>query len=152
MMQAQQPTGQARVIDERFSAAPSLKVDTPRSIAELPLLFAGFDRKPIPKGLDTVNASESMSGETPPHHDLGNQAPRYPVQALGQHAQGRVLVRAEIRPDGQVGQMWIKQSSGFQVLDLAALETVRVWRFVPARRHGITVAMWMDVPIEYKLP
>jgi periplasmic protein TonB len=150
-MQTQQPVGQARVIDERFTA-PALKVDSPRSVCELPLLFAGFDRKPIPKGLDTISASEPIKGEIPPRHHPANQSPRYPLWALGQRAEGRALVRAEIRPDGLVGQVWIKQSSGFQALDFAALETVRSWRFYPAQRHGMAVAMWMDVPIEYKVP
>ncbi len=147
----QQPKGEARVIEERFTA-PALKVASPRSVCELPLLFAGFDRKPIPKGLDTINAAEPMPGETPPRHHPGNQAPRYPLQALGLRAEGRALVRAEVQEDGTVGQIWIKQTSGFQALDLAALETVRGWRFYPAQRHGMAVTMWMDVPIEYKLP
>lgn len=150
-LQTQQPTGEARVIEERFTA-PALKVASPRSVCELPLLFAGFDRKPIPKGLDTINAAEPMPGETPPRHHPGNQAPRYPLQALGLRAEGRALVRAEVQEDGTVGQIWIKQTSGFQALDLAALETVRGWRFYPAQRHGMAVTMWMDVPIEYKLP
>ncbi len=150
-LQTHQPTGEARVIEERFTA-PALKVASPRSVCELPLLFAGFDRKPIPKGLDTINAAEPMPGETPPRHHPGNQAPRYPLQALGMRAEGRALVRAEVQEDGTVGQIWIKQTSGFQALDLAALETVRGWRFHPAQRHGMVVTMWMDVPIEYKLP
>lgn len=151
VLQTQALKPQARVIEERFTA-PALKVASPRSVCELPLLFAGFDRKPIPKGLDTINAAEPMPGETPPRHHPGNQAPRYPLQALGQRAEGRTLVRAEVQEDGAVGQIWIKQSSGFQALDLAALETVRGWRFYPAQRHGMAVKMWMDVPIEYKVP
>lgn len=151
VLQTQRPSGQARVVEERFTAT-ALKVASPRSVCELPLMFAGFDRKPIPKGLDTINASDPMSGEIPPRHHPNNQAPRYPLPALGQRAEGRALVRAEIRPDGGVGQIWVKQSSGFPTLDAAALETVRAWRFYPARRHGLAVAMWMDVPIEYKVP
>jgi TonB family protein len=151
-MQTQQPTGQARVIEERFTAT-TLKVDSPRSICSLPLMFAGLDRKPIPEGLDSINATAArIADETPPRHHPANQSPRYPLQGLTTRAQGRVLVRAEIRPDGTIGQQWIKQSSGMQVLDLAALETVRGWRFYPAQRHGMAVAVWLDVPIEYKLP
>jgi protein TonB len=115
-------------------------------------MFAGFDRKPIPKGLDTINASEPMVGEIPPRHYPSNLAPSYPMPALLQRAEGRALVRAEIRPDGRVGRLWIKQSSGFPSLDHAAIQTVRAWRFYPAQRHGMAVAMWMDVPIEYKVP
>ncbi len=150
-LQTQQPKGEARIIEERFTA-PALKVASPRSVCELPLLFAGFDRKPIPRDLDTIEVAEPMPGETPPRHHPGNQAPRYPLQALGLRAEGRVLVRAEVLENGAVGQLWIKQTSGFQILDLAALETVRGWHFHPAQRHGMTVTMWMDVPIEYKLP
>jgi TonB family protein len=151
-MQTQQPTGQARVIEERFTAT-ALKVESPRTICSLPLMFAGLDRKPIPEGLDSINTTAArLQDETPPRHLPSNQAPRYPLQGLTMRAQGRVLVRAEILPDGTIGQRWIKQSSGLQVLDLAALETVRSWRFYPAQRHGMAVAVWLDVPIEYKLP
>jgi len=151
-MQIQKPTGQARVVEERFSAS-TLKVDSPQSICSLPLMFAGLDRKPIPKGLDSINSTAArLQDETPPRHFPTNQSPRFPLAAIASRAQGRVLVRAEIRPDGSIGQRWIKQSSGMQVLDLAALETVNGWRFYPAQRHGLAVAVWIDVPIEYKLP
>ncbi len=151
-MQKQTPNGQARVIEERLTAS-ALQADTPRSIGEMPLMLAGFDRKPIPKGLDSINATAaSLPGEIPPSHHPGNEAPRYPMQALGSRVEGRVLVRAEIRADGQIGKLWIKQGSGSQVLDLAALDTVRAWRFTPAQRHGMAVPMWLDVPIEYTLP
>jgi len=151
-LQTQVAHGEARVVEERFNA-PALKVDSPRSICELPLMFAGFDRKPIPKGLDSINATAaSLPDETPPRHHPGNQLPRYPFQALVSRAEGRVVVRAEIQPDGLVGQTWIKQTSGAPTLDQAALETVRGWRFHPAQRHGMAVAMWLDVPIEYKVP
>lgn len=151
-LQTEQANGEARVIEERFNA-PALKVNSPRSICELPLMFAGFDRKPIPKGLDSINATAaSLPDETPPRHHPNNQLPRYPFQALGSRAEGRVVVRAEVQADGQVGQSWVKQTSGAQALDLAALDTVRGWRFHPGQRHGMAVAMWLDVPIEYKLP
>lgn len=151
-LQAQPVQGTARVIEERFTAA-ALKVDTPRSICELPLMFAGFDRRPIPSGLDHINASAAaLAGETTPRHRPDNQLPRYPVQALGARAEGRVVVRAEVRLDGVVGRSWVKQSSGTGVLDQAALATVQQWHFYPAERHGLAVATWLDVPIEYKAP
>ncbi|MEW6120208.1 MAG: TonB family protein [Pseudomonadota bacterium] len=149
-LQTQEASGEARVIEERFNA-PALKVNSPRSICELPLMFAGFDRKPIPKGLDSINATAAtLPDETPPRHHPNNQLPRYPLQALAGRTEGRVVVRAEVLADGRVGQTWIKQGSGAPVLDQAALETVRGWRFYPAQRFGMPVAMWLDVPIEYK--
>lgn len=151
-LQTEEARGEAHVIEERFHAR-ALKVNSPRSVCELPLLFAGFDRKPIPKGLDSINATAAtLPDEIPPRHHPGNQLPRYPLQALGSRAEGRVVVRAEVQTDGLVGQSWVKQTSGAQMLDLAALETVRGWRFLPGQRHGMAVSMWLDVPIEYKLP
>ncbi|HEY9100421.1 MAG TPA: TonB family protein [Thiobacillus sp.] len=151
-MPKQTPNGQARVIEERLTAS-ALQADTPRSIGEMPLLLAGFDRKPLPRGLGSINVTATrLPGEIPPSHHPGNDAPRYPMQALGSRVEGRVLVRAEIRADGQIGKLWIKQGSGSQVLDLAALDTVRAWRFTPAQYHGMAVPMWLDVPIEYTLP
>ena len=37
------------------------------------------------------------------------------------------------------------------VLDDAALQTVRRWRFVPARRGDTPVESWVDVPIIFRL-
>lgn len=151
-LQPQRANGEAKLIEERFNA-PALKVDSPRSICELPLMFAGFDRRPIPSGLDSINATAAtLPDELPPRHHPGNQLPRYPFQAVGSRAEGRAVVRAEVLSDGRVGKTWIKHTSGAAVLDTAALETVRGWRFHPGQRHGMAVAMWLDVPIEYKLP
>ena len=46
----------------------------------------------------------------------------------------------------------IAHSSGFELLDDAARETVlRRWRFVPARAGGIAVKSWVRVPIRFAL-
>jgi len=142
---------QALVVDEpRGSFA--LRVDSPSTIAQTSNMVAGFERKPIPSDMDRIGLDTPLVGEVPPRHHPGNLAPSYPSQALRERAEGKVLVRAEIRPDGRVGQLWIKQSSGSRALDNAAIETVRSWLFHPAQRHGTAVAMWMDVPIEDKVP
>jgi protein TonB len=39
----------------------------------------------------------------------------------------------EILETGQLGRVWVQQSSGYAALDDAALESVQQWRFVPAR-------------------
>ncbi len=152
-LQAQAAQGVARVVEDRY-AATAMKVDSPRHVCDLPLMLAGFDRRPIPAGLDTINASAAaaLSGETPPRHLPSNPMPRYPLEAMFMHASGQVVVRAEVLPDGQVGHILIKKQSGFAVLDQAALATVRVWRFYPAQRNGMAIAMWLDIPIEYKTP
>jgi TonB family protein len=152
-LQGAAASGTARVVEDRY-AASALKVDSPRHVCDLPLMLAGFDRRPIPQGLDTINVSAqaALAGETPPRHLPGNALPRYPLEALPSRAAGRVVVRAEVLADGSIGHTLIKASSHFPVLDQAALATVRAWRFQPARRNGMPIAMWLDVPIEYQTP
>jgi TonB family protein len=144
--------GSARLLDDRYTAT-SVKASTPTHFCEIPLMMAGLGAKPIPKGLDSIMPSSSaMGGEFPPQHLPGNQMPVYPLGALGGNLQGRVTLRAEVLTSGLVGTILLKQSSGTQMLDVAAFETVRHWRFQPAQRNGQPVVAWMTVPIEYRNP
>jgi len=45
----------------------------------------------------------------------------------------------------------LKTSSGSPRLDQAALDTVKRWRFVPARQGDQSVAAWVVVPISFSL-
>jgi TonB family protein len=60
-------------------------------------------------------------------------------------------VRALIGVDGTAQKAEIKQSSGFDRLDQAALTTALRWRYVPGKRAGIPQAMWFTVPINFVL-
>lgn len=82
---------------------------------------------------------------------LDNPAPRYPEEARERGEQGKVLVRALINADGTVAELAMKRSSGFPDLDRSALETVKKWRFVPARRGAASVSAWVVVPISFTL-
>lgn len=81
---------------------------------------------------------------------LNNPKPKYPRLLEQRGIGGRVLVRAEVQPDGRCGQVRLIQSSGFKLFDDAALAAVKEWRFVPARRNGQAVSAWVDVPIIFK--
>jgi protein TonB len=82
---------------------------------------------------------------------LNNPAPPYPEEARERGEQGKVLVRALINADGTVAELAMKRSSGFPGLDRSALETVKKWRFVPARRGAAAVSAWVVVPISFSL-
>jgi len=142
----------AHDIEERYEAK-SVKVSSPKTICELPLMMAGFDRKPMPEGLASIMGSESaMVMESAPVLLPGNAQPTYPVTALAGRHQGIVTVRAQVLTNGQVGEIFIKRSSGAPMLDQAAAATVRGWRFKPARRNGEPVSAWVNIPIEYRNP
>ena len=82
---------------------------------------------------------------------LNNQPPAYPLSARRRGIEGTVIIRAQIHDNGHCHHVTIKKSSGHPLLDKAALDAVRDWRFVPARRGSQVITAWVDVPITFRL-
>lgn len=82
---------------------------------------------------------------------LSNPAPAYPATSRSVGEQGRVLLRVLVSPSGEPQDVLIGTGSGFARLDLAALEAVRRWKFVPARQGSEAVSAWVFVPIQFTL-
>ena len=82
---------------------------------------------------------------------LNNPKPPYPLAARLRGQQGRLLLAVEVRADGSCGQVLIKRSSGHELLDAAARQTVRRWHFLPAHRGAVAVDAWVDIPITFRL-
>ncbi|NJD25296.1 MAG: energy transducer TonB [Betaproteobacteria bacterium] len=82
---------------------------------------------------------------------LKNPAPPYPPLSRKAGEQGKVVLRVAVTAQGTAEQVEIRTSSGSQRLDDAALNTVRNWRFVPARRGDGAVPSSVLVPIIFKL-
>lgn len=82
---------------------------------------------------------------------LNNPAPVYPILSRRRGEQGRVLLLVQVSAQGMAEKVEIQESSGHLRLDSAALEAVKRWRFVPARRGDETVAASVVVPILFRL-
>ena len=82
---------------------------------------------------------------------LQNPKPSYPAMSKRMGEQGKVVVHVLIGTDGLPQKAEIKQSSGFERLDKAALNTVMSWKYVPGKRGGVPEAMWFNVPINFVL-
>jgi protein TonB len=82
---------------------------------------------------------------------LSNPRPDYPEEAQRQHQEGVVLLNVEVGADGRASEVTVRQSSGFPLLDEAALEAVRRWRFEPARSGGLPVSSEAHVPVRFIL-
>lgn len=82
---------------------------------------------------------------------LNNPRPPYPLAARRMGLQGRVVLDVEVLDIGLCGQINVFQGSGYEVLDNAALRTVKSWRFTPARQAGRAVTKWFRVPINFSL-
>ena len=102
----------------------------------------------------SVAAPPAPAPVIPPRTDashLNNPAPVYPPIARRMGEQGQVLLDVHILPDGSVGEVKLKRSSGFSRLDESAMQAVRRWRYVPARRGSEPIAYWYVQPVNFTL-
>jgi protein TonB len=83
---------------------------------------------------------------------LDNPPPVYPLAARRRGQEGTAIVRAQVLHSGDCAQAALLHSSGYALLDHAALAAVKQWRFVPARRGNSAVDAWVEVPITFHLP
>jgi len=97
---------------------------------------------------DALDGSDGLQGAAP---RADNPAPEYPYVARLRGESGRVILRVEVSASGEAGQVLIERSSGYDILDRAAFETVKRWRFLPARRNGMPVTASVRVPIRFAL-
>ena len=63
----------------------------------------------------------------------------------------KVVLRVLVSGAGTAGSVEIRTSSGFALLDTAALDAVKRWRFVPARQGDQPISAWVLVPITFTL-
>lgn len=80
-----------------------------------------------------------------------NRPPAYPLLARKRGWQGTVLLEVDVRSDGMVENIEIKESSSYELLDREALNVVRKWRFSPGLKAGQPVPMKVVVPIHFLL-
>ena len=80
-----------------------------------------------------------------------NPPPQYPMKARRRHLEGTVILEVMVNAEGRVEDLEIKESSGYRILDKAALSSVRNWMFEPGRRNGLRVAMTVQIPVRFKL-
>jgi periplasmic protein TonB len=107
-----------------------------------------------PAAAPVIAKAAPPANPTAPRFDadyLQNPAPRYPPLARRMRQEGKVVLRVLVDSGGGASQIEVRNSSGSDVLDEAALEAVKRWRFVPARRDDQPVAAWVLVPITFTL-
>ena len=82
---------------------------------------------------------------------LNNPRPGYPAIARRLGITGRVLLEVMVSATGSPEKVALRDTSGNEQLDQAALDAVRGWRFVPARRGDMPVVATVLVPIRFEL-
>lgn len=118
--------------------APSLAAVAPESELKA-------DPKPLPSEPAAMSAPVFNAAY------LHNPPPHYPLVARRNGEQGTVMLKVLVTREGVPASVAIEHTSGSARLDEAAAETVRNWRFIPARRGSHAVEAWLLVPIVFRL-
>jgi len=104
---------------------------------------------------DTGMASQaSTASSMPPRFGaayLNNPKPAYPAFAKRMRMEGTVLLKVLVSHEGTVLSLEVARSSGYEILDKAAAEAVRQWRFIPASRAFQPIDEWVQVPVAFRL-
>lgn len=82
---------------------------------------------------------------------LHNPPPQYPVVSRRIGEEGRVLLRVLVSKKGDAEQVEIETGSGSTRLDKAAMDAVKKWRFIPAKRNNEPISAFVIVPIQFTL-
>lgn len=84
---------------------------------------------------------------------LAKVDPVYPSAARQAGLEGTVILRIQILANGRPGDIAVARSTGYAVLDEAAITAVGKWRFVPAkdRTSGRAVACTTILPVSFHL-
>jgi protein TonB len=80
---------------------------------------------------------------------ISGAAPAYPPLARAVAAQGVVIIEAVIDVNGDVASTKVLRS--IALLDAAALDAVRQWKYTPARLNGEPVAVMITVTVNFTL-
>jgi protein TonB len=88
-------------------------------------------------------------GNIRPPTKIQHAAPVYPPLAQSVRREGVVILEAVINEEGEVRQLRVLRS--VPLLDEAAMEAVRQWRFTPTLLNGQPVPIVMTVTVAFQL-
>ena len=141
--------------------APNAEIATPESpvaqpAAGLPSAVALAPNQPAPPGPVFAPATPSAAPASAPAARITSEPrlvsstrPVYPASARASKVQGNVVVSASIDATGKVANA--KALSGPMLLQQAALESVRQWKYSPALADGRPVSSQVTVNVEFRL-
>lgn len=118
-----------------------------RERGEEPTVAKALENAPAAR--DSGRPAMRLQGALP-RYDL-NPRPEYPETARRRGYEGTVVVTARVLKDGTAADIRVGKGSGHELLDRAAVQAVRSWRFIPATLNEEPVEMEVDIPIRFQL-
>ncbi len=107
---------------------------------------AGEEVETQPSEIETV--APAIITEAEPLYKV-NPEPPYPKIARKRGYQGIVILSVLVNKEGRVDNLWVFESSGYNILDNAAFDAVKEWLFEPGREGDTPVEMWVQVPVKF---
>ena len=106
-----------------------------------------------PQGPQTGHSHHSHSGVLVKANpgSYQNPPPEYPELARQMRQEGLVLLGVDVNAQGLPDKVVIAQSSGFRLLDQAALRAVSRWKFQPGRIGEFSKESEVTVPVRFRL-
>jgi protein TonB len=142
------PSASPVSIDTDFGRVPvGLRTSRPAPAAPVPAPPLASVAPPAPEAI----AQRAGAGPTRGASPIGNHKPAYPTEALARGWQGIARLRVAVRDDGTVGDVRLVASSGFRLLDDAAVRAAWSWRFEPRVVDGAPAPDLLSVPVEFRI-
>ncbi len=116
----------------------------------VPVFLAACDNT----GRSPEIGEEQARGFDPPVVTNPEPPVEYPVDLFEQQIEGVVLLYLFIDDQGSIvpESTRVEEGSGYTRLDSAALRSVELLRFAPARRDGVPVATAFVQPVHFRHP
>jgi protein TonB len=152
-----EPKAPAKPRPSRESATPEVKAETVApeasqpSAAPAPASSAVTAAPPASAPAAPAAPPVKTNVYIPAEYAAANPKPVYPAMSKRYGDQGTVVLRVFVKADGTAGQVEVRSSSGFPLLDESAKTAVQGWRFRPATSDGKPIADWFLIPIPFKL-
>lgn len=159
------PSSSVQVVHQPVGAQPVQSIVTSSASAdpELPLHATGDVHETVAPAVRNPDPQVALAAKPMPSikadygwlaESLGRRIAaltRYPSSARLNGWEGRVVLRAVIRADGHLANVTVQKSSGYDALDRAALETIRL--ACPLHmKHALSASeVAVNVPIVYSL-
>ena len=138
-----------QVVEEEFILP---KEEKPSALRPQPsAMIKGDGSSPVPgKDSTTLYSPGGALVEARPNY-LKNPPPPYPESARKMEQEGLVELLVSVNRGGSADAVEIRKSSGFTLLDQAAVKAVRRWKFHAAKIGSLAVESKVEVPIRFRL-
>jgi protein TonB len=90
-----------------------------------------------------------VGGDVVPPQRIAYTAPQFPPAAQAARMEGTVILEAIIDATGEVQDVKVLKS--VPLLDRAAIDAVRQWRYTPTRLNGVAIPVIMSVTVTFSL-